>query len=573
MDSIPDASSPSVKTTTQEDAPEKHDFFFANNFTASSTSPDEASSVSSSLSEEDKDENVVVSVLNSYDDDDDDDDDEIYVGISIDNSIPDDSTSSTIPKMNMTSTRSSSRSEVVNSNTPLERRLSRRQLFQTGAVSALMFGGIWGKELLTQAPEQPPPPTKPAMKPPPLPKLPATSNADANRNQPLPKPVSSSASSATVGKNATLSTSSSQPKTQTKAAGSQTKEVSSQGRIETVNLTQVAKETNINITLECNSGCISVDSKNFTKTRAAKVPKWLPSFLTPSPQVVKIYQNEELLIASTVAGAATEMVRTSLLYPLQTIKTRIQTDPHNFTMRAPPIEKKVAILGTNIRRYAKEGNLYAGITPTLLAAVPATGLYFGVRDVTKRMLNMFQMEDIVVTLTAAFVADVVSLVFRTPADALALRLQAQNDDGGGDWLGDSLKRLPVVIATDFPYLLTKICINRLFIHGSISIDQYTEFAILSAVVAALLTTPFDVARTRILVDSDGDFSNGKDGGSGESLFQTMKKLTQEGDGGIQNLFAGWLERVLYLGIGRAWLEPIQIIGYVGIRDTLLLRWF
>jgi hypothetical protein len=240
-------------------------------------------------------------------------------------------------------------------------------------------------------------------------------------------------------------------------------------------------------------------------------------------------------------------------------------------MRAPPIEKQIIKLGTNVRRYAKEGNLYAGITPTLLVSVPATGVYFGVRDVAKRMLSMTPASDVAVALSAAFIADVVSLCFRTPGDVLALRLQAQDDEG--DWLGDSLKRLPVVIATDLPYLLSKITLNRIFIHGSISIDRYTAFAIFSAVVAAFLTTPFDVARTRILVDSDGDFSNGIDGGSGDNLFEAMKKISKEGEGGAANLFAGWLERVLYLGIGRAWLEPLQIIGYVGIRDALLLEWF
>eukprot|EP00428_Durinskia_dybowskii_P068740 CAMPEP_0170412386 /NCGR_PEP_ID=MMETSP0117_2-20130122/30941_1 /TAXON_ID=400756 /ORGANISM="Durinskia baltica, Strain CSIRO CS-38" /LENGTH=160 /DNA_ID=CAMNT_0010670073 /DNA_START=37 /DNA_END=519 /DNA_ORIENTATION=- len=127
--------------------------------------------------------------------------------------------------------------------------------------------------------------------------------------------------------------------------------------------------------------------------------------------------------------------------------------------------------------------------------------------------------------------------------------------------------------TDLPYLLSKIFLGRQFIHGSLSIDRYAEYAIVSAVVAAILTTPFDVARTRILVDSDGDFTNGKDGGSGEGVLKTMISITKEGQGGIANLFAGWFERVLYLGIGRAWLEPIQIIAYVGMRDTILLGWF
>mmetsp|Transcript_3612 Transcript_3612/g.8712 ORF Transcript_3612/g.8712 Transcript_3612/m.8712 type:complete len:134 (-) Transcript_3612:386-787(-) len=57
------------------------------------------------------------------------------------------------------------------------------------------------------------------------------------------------------------------------------------------------------------------------------------------------------------------------------------------------------------------------------------------------------------------------------------------------------------------------------------------------------------------------------------LIQTMIQIANEGEGGVRNLFSGWLERVIYLGIGRAWLEPIQLIGYIGIRDAVLLQWF
>ena len=58
-----------------------------------------------------------------------------------------------------------------------------------------------------------------------------------------------------------------------------------------------------------------------------------------------------------------------------------------------------------------------------------------------------------------------------------------------------------------------------------------------------------------------------------NVVRTMIEITNEGDGGIKNLYAGWLERVLYLGVGRAWLEPISMISYIGIRDTVLLEWF
>lgn len=57
-----------------------------------------------------------------------------------------------------------------------------------------------------------------------------------------------------------------------------------------------------------------------------------------------------------------------------------------------------------------------------------------------------------------------------------------------------------------------------------------------------------------------------------SVLKTMKRTAAEGDG-LQNLYAGWLERTVFLGLGRAWLDPLKVIGYLGIRDALLLKLF
>ena len=58
-----------------------------------------------------------------------------------------------------------------------------------------------------------------------------------------------------------------------------------------------------------------------------------------------------------------------------------------------------------------------------------------------------------------------------------------------------------------------------------------------------------------------------------SVANTMRMIAAEGNGGAQNLFAGWLERTTFLGIGRAWLDPLRVIGYLGLRDALLLKLF
>lgn len=133
-----------------------------------------------------------------------------------------------------------------------------------------------------------------------------------------------------------------------------------------------------------------------------------------------------------------------------------------------------------------------------------------------------------------------------------------------------------------------------------------------ACLCAFLTTPFDVARTRILlptlpsemkeeeeeeIEEYGTSTNQSRNGRRRSrrrrrrrllidsfdnreqrrqklsVSVTMRRIVAEGDGGIQNLFAGWFERTAFLGVGRAWFDPLKVIGYLGIRDAVLLKLF
>lgn len=421
-----------------------------------------------------------------------------------------------------------------------------------------------------------------------------------------------------------------------------------------VNFTQAATKTTINVTLDYRDSLVYLDHATFSKKREVKLPTWVPSFLMPKPVVVRDMTNTELLLAATVAGSAVEIARTSLLYPLLTLKNRIQVDTHyyherrNATLTNRGLKRRVKILQINVRKHLGEGNLYAGkfclalpvsvrllwfvtliyslfgsgIVPTLLVSVPAMGVYYGVRDVVKRFVSLdpnMQMSDIGIAVSVALVADVASLMIRTPGDALATRLQVAtgersshehhhhhnatmtttsnhtttdedaDDDTDededtdmdsvqeaiivGNWFIESIERLPAIILTDLPFLLSKIALGRIFLYEGIDIGRYEVAAISTAILCAFLTTPFDVARTRLLIDSDNDPTNGIDGGSGGGLLRTFQTIAKEGNGGLRNLFAGWLERTIYLGVGRAWLEPLQLLGYIWIRDYILLEWY
>lgn len=447
------------------------------------------------------------------------------------------------------------------------------------------------------------------------------------------------------------------------------------GSLQPINITKVVQETRINITLskEETHSCVCMDHVTFQKKQYVNLPNWVPPWLAPKPKTIKDITDTELLIAAVAAGTVVEMTRTTLLYPIVTLKTRVQTDINSRTRQQErellelsmmslsqdemesreaematagnqdeqpepndedleddeteaaelmmtnnmdatsdnkiplfrnqvglPFQRRIQVMGENIQKHFGEGNLYAGLIPSLLVAAPATGVYYGIRDVTKRTLTlsennfaMLQLSDLTMAVLATLVASIAATAIRSPVDALSTRLQvaAANDDQDnateedqeereeriseevGDWFTESLERLPILVATDIPYLLCRVVVNGALIHGTLDFGRYEILAISSALLSGVVTTPFDVARTRILLDSDDDPTNGADGGSGDSLGQTFRDIINESDDGFANLFRGWFERALYLGIGRAWLEPLQIVGYIAIRDAILLEWF
>uniref|UniRef100_A0A7S0C7Z8 Uncharacterized protein n=1 Tax=Proboscia inermis TaxID=420281 RepID=A0A7S0C7Z8_9STRA len=294
------------------------------------------------------------------------------------------------------------------------------------------------------------------------------------------------------------------------------------------------------------------------------------------------------------------------MYPLTTIKARIQASTTKADKPQPNNNSNNTNNNNNnnsdispiqpFKRQFTAGKLYAGILPTLLLSVPASGLYFGIRDVTKRQLTRAlitpsKQDDVFIALAGALIGKIISLAVQTPATAYSLRRQVATADDAIDdhydteegrettdtnWWLDSWGQLPAIIITDVPYLILRISLSLTLFNGDENIGQYELVNISVACFCAFVTTPFDVARTRILVDSDGDPSNGLDGGTMEGVWITMQKVMEEEGGGgkgLQNLFAGWLERVAYFGIGSAWLDPIRVLGYLGIRDAVLLYWF
>ncbi|KAL7554865.1 hypothetical protein ACHAWF_019047 [Thalassiosira exigua] len=407
-----------------------------------------------------------------------------------------------------------------------------------------------------------------------------------------------------------------------------------QGNLQASDVKKIAEENKIDVELICKDptrpldvpappAVVKIDRDTFSKVKVVQPPflQYLPSSVQPlvsrqfqSLRVLKSIPNDQLFIASVFAGSLTEMIRTSVLYPLSTVKARVQARTARRTNRDRPLLRKLRVTWLSFLYEAKRGDWYAGLLPTLLITTPASGVYSGAKEVSRRAFSMAIQVELVqnlfpgdaaaqsyysalaANLLAAFVADIASSIIRTPADVLALRLQVFGKSNVKSdysaWLKDSAAILPAMVLTDIPFLLSRIFLNAAITTSGENLGSYEVETIAIACLCAFLTTPFDVARTRILLptlqsDEDAEESgilrkrrrliasskNRKERRQQVSVAVTMKRIAAEGNGGVQNLYAGWFERTAYLGIGRAWLDPLRVIGYLGIRDALLLKLF
>eukprot|EP00985_Skeletonema_marinoi_P009437 scaffold4392_cov138-Skeletonema_marinoi.AAC.21 len=391
--------------------------------------------------------------------------------------------------------------------------------------------------------------------------------------------------------------------------------------LQTSDIKKIAAENKIEVELKdtkASTAVIKIDRETFTKVKVVQPPflRYLPSSVQPlissqfkSVQVLKSIPDDQLFIASVVAGSLTEVIRTTLLYPLSTVKARVQARSLRSANRKRKVLRKLKVTWLTFLYETKKGGLYAGLIPSLLITVPASGVYAGTKEVSRRAFTMAipfiqnvlphdetasttVYSALVVSLLAAFVADITALALRTPADVLSLRLQVFGDTNVNSdlssWLKDSIALLPAMIVTDIPYLLSRIFLNAAILTSGENLGTYEVETIAVACICAFLTTPFDVARTRILLPTLPSEVESNEYAQKRRLVApskyreqrrqkvsvplTMKRIVAEGNG-VQNLYTGWLERTVFLGLGRAWLDPLRIIGYLGLRDAILLKFF
>ena len=191
------------------------------------------------------------------------------------------------------------------------------------------------------------------------------------------------------------------------------------------------------------------------------------------------------------AGALSGLTVDVCLFPLDTIKTRLQSQ----------------------QGFTKAGgfkSVYRGLLPVLIGSMPSAGLFFAVYD---------HLEAPVVVRSA--LGEMAACIIRVPVDNFKMNRQVQQQRTflfRGFWM---------TIFRDVPFAIIQFSIFE-YLKKENSLLMASASA---GVLAAIVTTPLDVIRTRVIL-------------SKQTLRDASVQLYREG-----GFFKGLLPRTCWIGLG------------------------
>ena len=252
------------------------------------------------------------------------------------------------------------------------------------------------------------------------------------------------------------------------------------------------------------------------------------------------------VVAGALAGATVELV----LYPIDTIKTRLQA---------------VRDSGTVHFRH-----LYKGVGGNIVGVIPACAMFFAVYEPSKRLLLPSNKEGPVLAphLLAATAAGLASSVIRVPTEVIKSRMQTGQFAGARQavWhvlryegvrnglfagFGSFLLRdLPFDAIEFTAYEYLKISLASLRNRDELETDETAFVGAFAGMFTGAVTTPLDVIKTRLMTQG---------GGSKLGEAKYPKSIRYRGiwdcfsrivrDEGWSALFKGLGPRVTMIGMG------------------------
>lgn len=249
------------------------------------------------------------------------------------------------------------------------------------------------------------------------------------------------------------------------------------------------------------------------------------------------------LAAGATAGCAVE----AALYPIDTIKTRLQA------MRS----------GGGFGALIKAGGgraLYSGVWGNLVGVAPASAVFMAVYEPVKQAVIKSQPDDraFLGPLAAGVAAGLASSVIRVPTEVVKTRMQTgefkhaftalktivAREGAKGIFAGYGsflLRDLPFDAIEFVTYEQLKKGYKSVVLKDSrdLNAGEHSLFGAGAGAATGLVTTPLDVLKTRLMIQGQS--------GKYKNVLDCAVKIVQE-EGGAA-LFKGWQPRVIWIGIG------------------------
>lgn len=265
-----------------------------------------------------------------------------------------------------------------------------------------------------------------------------------------------------------------------------------------------------------------------------------------SSQNEKLLASNYLYLTSLLSGGVAGLFVDVVLFPIDTIKTRLQSE----------------------KRFWRAGGfrgIYNGLGPAAVGSVPSAALFFCTYESMKKFLMPYAEgtnNAHLVHMSSAAVAEVVACLVRVPVEIAKQRRQVASSHSKGsatsillnayrtDGLCGGLYRgFRATIMREIPFSFIQYPLwEYMKVHWTEWTglpSTFVSVAICGAFaggIAAGLTTPLDVVKTRImLADRNGERS--------ENVVYILRRIYSQY--GYRGVFAGFVPRVLWITIGGA----------------------
>ncbi|KAL4451237.1 hypothetical protein ABPG77_009309 [Micractinium sp. CCAP 211/92] len=282
------------------------------------------------------------------------------------------------------------------------------------------------------------------------------------------------------------------------------------------------------------------------------IPHKVPAFVVASaveskPLALEGVPQWRITAGNLAAGATAGCAVEAALYPIDTIKTRLQA------MRS----------GGGIRALLQAGggrSLYAGVWGNLAGVAPASAIFMAVYEPVKQFVmgRVSEQQQFLGPLAGGVAAGLASSLVRVPTEVVKTRMQTgefthawtalttilRTEGRRGIFAGYGsflLRDLPFDAIEFFAYEAAKSTYQKTVLRGEREMNpaEHSVFGAAAGAVTGLVTTPLDVLKTRLMLDGAK--------GQYKGVLDCATKIIREE--GTAAMFRGWEPRVMWIGIG------------------------